>query len=81
MAKKSAAPATETAAPVEALSADPTLLGVNLPVSVTLDAAKTVFAAWKSSFLALKTAIEEKLKKKEIVAEVTSSPEAPIATA
>jgi hypothetical protein len=80
MAKKSAAPATEAPVSTESAKGDPTLLGVGLPLTVTLDAAKTVFEAWKASLLALRAKVEEKLKKKEPAAQVTSS-DAPVATA
>ena len=79
MAKKTAAPASEAPATSEATKADPTLLGVGLPVSVTVDAAKTVFAAWRDSGLALKSVVEEKLKKKP--AAETPAADAPVATA
>ncbi len=79
MAKKNAAPTSEAPAPSETTKADPTLLGVGLPVSVTVDAAKTVFAAWKDSGLALKSAVEEKLKKKPVAE--TPVVDAPVATA
>jgi hypothetical protein len=81
MAKKTSAPVSEAPAVAEAPKADPTLLGVGLPLTVTVDAAKTVFAAWKASLLALKTAIEEKLTKKEIAPEAAPAVDAPVATA
>src|SRR3712207_2677198 len=81
MAKKSAAPASEAPATAEATKSDPTLLGVGLPVTVTLEAAKTVFTAWKASFLALKSAVEEKLKKKDVAPEATPAVDGPVATA
>jgi hypothetical protein len=79
MAKKSAAPVSE--APAAEAPKDPVLLGVGLPVNVTLDAAKTVFTAWKASLLALKAAVEEKLKKKDVAPEAAPAVDAPVATA
>lgn len=80
MAKKSAAPVSEAPAAAEP-KADPTLLGVGLPVQVTVEAAQTVFSAWKESLLALKVAVEDKVKKKEAPAASSSVSEAPVATA
>jgi hypothetical protein len=80
MPKKSAAAMSEAPAVVEPKT-DPTLLGVGLPVKVTVDAAQTVYAAWKESLLALRGAVEDKVKKKPAPSASSSVSEAPVATA
>ena len=53
----------ETSASAE--KADPTLLGVGVPLNLTLSSVKTVVDAWKATFLALREAVVAKYKKKE----------------
>ena len=66
MPKKTAptdAAVTETSVSVE--KADPTLLGVGVPLNLTLSSVKTVVDAWKETFVALREAVIAKYKKKE----------------
>jgi hypothetical protein len=58
-----AAVTEETSASAE--KADPTLLGVGVPLNLTLSSAKTVADAWKETFLALREVVVAKFKKKE----------------
>jgi hypothetical protein len=72
MPKKTAP--TDAAVTVEtsaADKADPTLLGVGVPLNLTLSSVKTVADAWKATFVALREAVVTKYKKKE--AETASS--------
>jgi hypothetical protein len=50
---------------VAAEKADPTLLGVGVPLNLTLSSVKTVVEAWKETFVALREAVITKYKKKE----------------
>jgi hypothetical protein len=77
VASEAAATSAETA-PAE--KADPVVLGVGVPLNLTLSSAKVVVSAWKDFALALKTALEEKLKKPEAAAPLPVV-EAPIASA
>jgi hypothetical protein len=56
--------------------ADPTLLGVGVPLNLTLSSAKVVADAWRETFLALREVVLAKLKKKE-----TDSASTPVASA
>jgi hypothetical protein len=85
MAKKAASSAA-TEASTEAPSvekADPTLLGVHVPLNVTFTAAKTVAEAWKECFIGLRGAVQEKIAKKVPAAKSESAPasEQPVASA